>query len=194
MGYTNNSLVDEWLVPSKLELIKCWARDFPLTDVAKKMGTTIQTLRHWKKTYPEIAEAISESKEELDYKIENALVKRALGYTTTDVKTIISPPDKDGNRKIRVEKTEKEVPPDTTAIMAWLNNRKPDQWKRNRDNVYQTNDNDSKITVNIIRHGKDEDKDEDWDASVENVASKTSSKNPSENKDLDYWPDDWEDE
>lgn len=187
MGNRNASLVDEWInSPMKLELLKCWARDFPFVDVAEKMGVSVQTLRHWKKTYPEIEEAVNESKEILDYKIENALVKRALGYTTTDVKTIISPPDKDGNRSIRVEKTEKEIPPDTTAIMAWLNNRKPDQWKRNRDNVMQTNDNDSKITVNIIRHGKDDD--EDWNTSVE-TKQKVSTK-----KDIDYWPDDWEDE
>ena len=190
MGNKNSSLVDEWINnPMKLELLKCWARDLPFIDVAEKMGVSVQTLRHWKKTYPEIAEAVNESKEMLDYRIENALVKRALGYTTTDVKTIISPPDKDGNRKIRIEKTEKEIPPDTTAIMAWLNNRKPDDWKRNRDNIYQTKDEDSKITVNIIRHTKEDD--EEWDVSAEKeVKEKASTKKD----DLDYWPDDWEDE
>lgn len=193
MGHINSSLVDKWLTPQKLELIKCWARDLSFTDIAKKMGITIQTLKAWRDRYPEIEEAISESREELDYKIENALIKRALGYTTTDVKTIISPPDKDGNRKIRVEKTEKEIPPDTVAIMAWLNNRKPDQWKRNRDNVYQANDNDSKITVNIIRHSKDKDEDEDWDVSATKATSKASVKKAASD-DLDYWPDDWEDD
>lgn len=196
MGNQNSSLVDEWRTPTKLELLKCWARDFPFVDIAKKMGVSVQTLRHWKKTYPEIKEAIEENREILDYKIENALVKRALGYTTTDVRTIISPPDKDGNRKIRVEKTEKEIPPDTTAIMAWLNNRKPDDWKRNRDNVYQTNDNDSKITVNIIRHTKDNEEDEDWNVSAEKEIKKkvSTKKDVHEEQDLDYWPDDWEDE
>lgn len=193
MGNQNASLVDEWInSPMKLELLKCWARDFPFIDVAKKMGVSVQTLRHWKKTYPEIAEAIEESREILDYRIENALVKRALGYTVTDVKTIISPPDKNGNRAIRVEKTEKEIPPDTTAIMAWLNNRKPDNWKRNRDNIYQNKDDDSKITVNIIRHGKDDDKD-DWNVSATKEKASTKKTVPNED-DLDYWPDDWEDE
>lgn len=197
MGNINASLVDKWLRPEKLELLKSWARDFPFVDIADKMGITIQTLRRWKRKYPEIAEAISESREELDYRIENALVKRALGYTVTEVKTIISPPNKNGVSKIKVEKTEKEIPPDTTAIMAWLNNRKPDQWKRNRDNVYQTKDEDSKITVNIIRHGKDDDKeDESWDATAtKETKSKSSIKKASaKSEDLDYWPDDWEDE
>ena len=118
-----------------------------------------------------------------------------MGYSTTDVKTIIGPPDKNGNRQIRVEKTEKEVPPDVTAIMAWLNNRKPENWKRNRDNIYQTKDSDSNITVNIIRRGKDDDdKDDDWDVSAKTSSSKISAKKAVDESDLDYWPDDWEDE
>lgn len=195
MGNTNSSLVDKWRTPQKLELIKCWARDFTLSDIAAKMGVTIQTLKAWRDRYPEIEEAISEGKEEVDYKVENALLKVALGYTTTDVKTIISPPDKSGNRAIRVEKTEKEIPPNPTAIMCWLNNRKPDQWKRNRDNIYQTKDDDNKITVNIIRHTKDKDEDEEWDVSATKTAKKASTKKAApQTDDLDYWPDDWEEE
>lgn len=190
MGYVVESPVDEWLFSSeKLEMLKCWARDFPLVDVASKMGITVQTLRKWKKKYPEIAEAINETKEVLDYKIENALVKKALGYKTTDIRTLISPPDKDGNRKIRVEKIEREIPPDTTAIMAWLNNRKPDQWKRNRDNILQTKDEDKNITVNIINHG-----DNNWDASAKEKTVKTDSEDSNKNNDIDYWPDDWDEE
>ena len=194
MGNHNSSIVDEWRTPTRLELLKCWARDFSFTDIAAKIGVSIQTLKAWRDKYPEIEEAIREGKEIVDYRVENALLKVALGYTTTDVKTIISPPDKNGNRSIRVEKTEKEVPPNPTAIMCWLNNRKPDQWKRNRDNVYQTKDEDSKITVNIIRHGKD-DEDEKWDATATKTSTKaTTKKGNTEEQDPDYWPDDWEDD
>lgn len=194
MGNHNSSIVDEWRTPTRLELLKCWARDFSFTDIAAKIGVSIQTLKAWRDKYPEIEEAIREGKEIVDYRVENALLKVALGYTTTDVKTIISPPDKNGNRSIRVEKTEKEIPPNPTAIMCWLNNRKPDQWKRNRDNVYQTKDEDSKITVNIIRHGKD-DEDEKWDATATKTSTKaTAKKGKLEEQDPDYWPDDWEDD
>ena len=194
MGNHNSSIVDEWRTPTRLELLKCWARDFSFTDIAAKIGVSIQTLKAWRDKYPEIEEAIREGKEIVDYRVENALLKVALGYTTTDVKTIISPPDKNGNRSIRVEKTEKEIPPNPTAIMCWLNNRKPDQWKRNRDNVYQTKDEDSKITVNIIRHGKD-DEDEKWDATATKTSTKaTTKKGNTEEQDPDYWPDDWEDD
>ena len=175
MGNHNASLVDKWRTESKLMLLKCWARDFTLSDIANKMGITIQTLKKWRDKYPDIEEAIQEGKEEVDYKVENALLKVALGYTTTDVKTIISPPDKNGNRAIKVEKTEKEIPPNPTAIMCWLNNRKPEQWKRNRDNVLSTDDKDNKITVNIIQHGKN-DKDEEWTASTSKSSKSTKAK------------------
>jgi len=198
MGNQNSSLVDKWRTPAKLKLLTAWARDdYSLGDIADKIGITIQCLRKWRDKYPEIDEAISTGKEETDYRVENALLKVALGYTSTETKTIIGPPDKNGNRAIKVEKTEKKIPPNPTAIMCWLNNRKSDQWKRNRDNIYQTKDEDSKITVNIIRHGKDDFKDEDekWDVSAAKTTnSKVSSKKAPADEDLDYWPDDWEED
>lgn len=195
MGRINNSKVDEWLKEEKLELLSCWARDFTLSDIAKKIGVSEKTLITWRKTYPEIEQAIKDGKEIVDYRVENALLKVALGYTTTDVKTIISPPDKNGNRTIRVEKTEREVSPNPTAIMCWLNNRKPEQWKRNRDMLY-TKDKDNNIVVNIIRKGaNDSEEDEDWAASVSTDVKKGKAKKAKpEPDDLNYWPDDWEDE
>lgn len=195
MGHINNSKVDEWLKEEKLELLSCWARDFTLSDIAKRIGVSEKTLITWRKTYPEIEQAIKDGKEIVDYRVENALLKVALGYTTTDVKTIISPPDKNGNRAIRVEKTEREVPPNPTAIMCWLNNRKPEQWKRNRDMMH-TEDKDNNIVVNIIRKGaNDSDEDEDWTASTSaGVKKRKAKKAKLEPDDLDYWPDDWEDE
>jgi len=191
MGRINNSKVDEWLKEEKLELLSCWARDFTLSDIAKKIGVSEKTLISWRKTYPEIEQAIKDGKEIVDYRVENALLKVALGYTTTDVKTIISPPDKNGNRTIRVEKIEREVSPNPTAIMCWLNNRKPEQWKRNRDMLY-TKDKDNNIVVNIIRKGakgaNDSEEDEDWTASASTDVKKSKAKKAKPE------PDDWEDE
>ena len=173
MGAKNSSTVDKWLTEDGLLLLQCWARDFSLGDIANKIGISSKTLIDWRKKYPEIDKAISEGKEVVDYKVENALLKVALGYTTTETKTIISPPDKNGNRRIRVEKTEKEIAPNPTAIMCWLNNRKPEQWKRNRD-ILQTKDEDNKITVNIIRHGNNDD--EEWDVNTNKSIKKRKAK------------------
>ena len=203
MGRFNSSKVDEWLKTEKLELLNCWARDYTLSDICKKIGVSPTTFLNWRAKYPEIDEAVKSGKEIVDYRVENALLKVALGYTTTETKTIISPPDRDGNRKIRVEKTEKEIPPNPTAIMCWLNNRKPENWKRNRD-MFRTEDKDNNIVVNIIRKAADTDESgESWAAFVDKDKKKEATKKSQraefegknkEEEDLDYWPEDWSDE
>lgn len=178
------SKVDKWRTPDGLLLIESWTRDGCTNAmVAKKIGCMESTLWEWRGKFPEIEEAMSRGRELVDYKVENALLKSALGYTVEEVKTIISgSPDKNGNRPVRIEKTVKEIAPNTTAIAIWLNNRKPEQWKRNRDNVLELNDNESKITVNIIKHGENKtaaDSDDDgWEQEVSdtgktNVKGKT---------------------
>lgn len=172
MGAENKSKVDEWLTEDSLMLIECWARDnFSQNDIAEKIGIPPKTLSGWKYTYPQLKEAMQKGKEIVDYRVENALLKRALGYKTTEVKTIMSGlPDANGNRQVRIEKTEKEIPPDSTSCLAWLNNRKPEEWKRNRDNIPELNDDKRNITINIVTKDKnktiddwEEESDKDWD-------------------------------
>ena len=85
-----------------------------LTDelLAGKMGISRSTLNEWKLKFPDISDTIKRGKEIADIKVENALFKKATGYIYTD---------KNGD--------EKYVPADTTAIIFWLKNRRPDKWR-----------------------------------------------------------------
>lgn len=76
----------EWLEPDGLLKLEAWARD-GLTDedLAKKLGIVSSTLYEWKKKYSEISEALKRGKEVTDIEVENALLKRALGYTYTEI-------------------------------------------------------------------------------------------------------------
>lgn len=76
----------EWLTPEGLLKIEGWARD-GLTDeqIAQNIGVTATTLYEWKKRFPEISEALKRGKEVIDRQVENALLKRALGYAYTEV-------------------------------------------------------------------------------------------------------------
>ena len=116
----------KWLEPESLILLEGWARD-GLTDeqIAKKMGVNIATLYDWKKKYPEISESLKKGKEVIDTIVENALLKRALGYRYDEV-TI--------ENGIETKRVTKEVQPDTTAQIFWLKNRRPDKW-RDKQNV-----------------------------------------------------------
>ena len=115
----------EWLEPEGLLKIEGWARD-GLTDekISEKMQINVATLYRWKNDYCEICEALKRGKEVVDRQVENALLKRALGYEYEEVKEKFE-------NGICVERTitKKEVVADTTAQIFWLKNRKPDEWR-----------------------------------------------------------------
>lgn len=127
----------EWITDDGLLKIEGWARD-GLTDkqIAHNVGVTEQTLNVWKKKYPSLSESLKRGKEVIDIQVENALLKRALGYEYEEVKQIIEQ-DSSGKDKKKIEKTKKLIVPDVTAQIFWLKNRKPEQW-RDRQNIDHT--------------------------------------------------------
>lgn len=127
----------KWLEPEGLLKLEGWARD-GLTDeqIAGNMGIVASTLYEWKKQYSEISEALKKGKEVVDRQVENALLNKALGFTKTirkafKCKDVIYDNGKRVSEKERIEYADEEVyiPPDTTAQIFWLKNRKPDQWR-----------------------------------------------------------------
>jgi len=132
--------IDEWLKEDKLILLEGWARDgLTQQQIAKNMGIGLTTLKEWKKKEPTISTTLKKGKEVVDFEVENALLKKALGYTITLHKQKVT---KDGD----VVDTEEEmhVPPDTTAQIFWLKNRKANKW---RDKVV---DDEIKVASNGI--------------------------------------------
>ena len=118
----------EWLTDEGLLKIEGWARD-GLTEeqIAHNMGIRRQTLNTWKNKYHSINDTLKRGKEVVDRQVENALLKRALGYRYEEItKEMVL----DGSGELAVTKVvEKEVAPDTTAQIFWLKNRKPAEWR-----------------------------------------------------------------
>ncbi len=75
-----------WLESDGLLLLEGWARD-GLTDdqIAQNCGCGVRTLYEWKEKYPQISQALKKGKEVVDIQVENALLKRALGYEYDEV-------------------------------------------------------------------------------------------------------------
>lgn len=118
------------LTPENLIRIKGWAMD-GLSDeqIAKNMGIAKSTLNDWKTKFPDLSEALKKSKEVADREVENALIKRAIGFKYDEI-TYETNYDEDGEPITReVKRVTKMVVPDTGAAAFWLKNRKPDVWK-----------------------------------------------------------------
>lgn len=122
---------EEWLEPEGLLKIEAWARD-GLTDeqIAHNMGITRKTLCEWKAKYSDICDTLKRGKDVVDIQVENALLKRALGYKYKEVtrENRFNPETEEYEMVITKEVT-KEVVPDTTAQIFWLKNRKPEEWR-----------------------------------------------------------------
>jgi transcriptional regulator with XRE-family HTH domain len=125
----------DWITEEGLLKIEGWARD-GLTDeqIAKNMGITRSTLSEWKKKYPDISDTLKRGKEVIDRQVENALLKRALGYKYEEVthESIWDP--KEQKNVLQPSKVViKEVVPDVTAQIFWLKNRKPLEWRDKKE-------------------------------------------------------------
>ena len=229
----NQCQATDWLEEDNLMLLECWMRDgYTFEDVANRIGITITTLKAWRKMYPEIDKALKAGREIIDYKVENALLKSALGYKTKEVKVTTTIRHGKVVETIK-EVTDKEQAPNVHAAQCWLYNRLPKKWKNmnSRANILDDMDEDTSIQVTVTRATKpntsahnpesvDDTVDEEWqdevNSSIEIRKSteeerkaaeekkKQAKKESSNNKatkveseaqdDLDYWPDDWEDE
>ena len=228
----NQCLATDWLEEDNLMLLECWTRDgYTFEDVANRIGISYSTLRKWRKKYPDIDKALKTGREIIDYKVENALLKSALGHKTKEVKVTTTYRHGKVIETIK-EVTDKEQAPNVSAAQCWLYNRLPKKWKNmnSRANILDDMDEDTSIQVVVTRASKgnltqtqienSNSIDEEWQSEVNQSIEirksteeekakaekvKAENRKQSESKvstkvenepedDLDYWPDDWEDE
>jgi len=113
-------------------------------EIADFFGVDARTLYRWKGEYPEFCQSLKVSKEIADDRIERSLFARANGYEhdEVDIRVVAGVVVQTPIRKF--------YPPDTTACIFWLKNRRPDLW---RDKVEQevTGKDGGPIQVSSIR-------------------------------------------
>lgn len=133
VGVIAKGKYEYWLTEEGLLKLEDWARK-GLTDeqISYNMGITAKTLYEWKKKYSNICESLKKGKEVVDIQVENALLKRALGYSYVETK--IKKEYGEITEEINVTK---EIPPDPTSAIFWLKNRRPEQWREKREVIVE---------------------------------------------------------
>lgn len=107
-------------------------RGFIDREIADTLGIEITTFHRWKAAHPELLKALKTGKELPDQRVERSLFNRAVGYTFESEELFV---DRFGDEHRMA--TVKHVPPDTTAQIFWLKNRRPDEW-RDRQEISHT--------------------------------------------------------
>lgn len=153
-------------IKDKLPLVEGWARNGLTNEqIAHNLGIHVDSLYEYQKKYSEFSDALKRGKEVVDLEVENALLKRALGYDYEEVtkEPLYNPVtgdairNEDGTPKIVVTRVvKKQVQPDTTAQIFWLKNRKPKDW-RDKQEFEHTGEGGGplKVIFNIPRPPKD---------------------------------------
>jgi hypothetical protein len=102
-------------------------------EIADFFEVSESTMNLWKIEYPEFSESIKEGKAKADYTIAESLFNRAKGsvvkkqqaFKVRKYNEAIDRLEDD----VEVVDLEEQLPPDTTAIIFWLKNRKSREWR-----------------------------------------------------------------
>lgn len=115
-----------WLSEDGLALIGQYRREgCSMEDISNIIGIGSTTFYRWYKGNKELADVLGMASNIVNGKVENALLKRALGYDDIDeVEELI-----EGELRV-TRRVTRHVPPDVRACLEWLYSRRPDRWHR----------------------------------------------------------------
>ena len=119
------------------------------SQIIKHLGITQNKFNSLKKANDELKKDINYSKLLTDYAVEDALLKKALGSISKEVKETEK---ESGTEMVTVTK---EVPADTSALQFWLKNRCPDRWNEKNVSGKSTEEMLDNIMERITKNAKE---------------------------------------
>ena len=112
-----------WNAPEGLALLAAWTREGCSTaEIARRCGVRETTLLNWAQRSAGVDAALYRTAEMANAQVEEALLRRALGYAYTE--TV----EEENGENVKRRKTHKYEPPNITAIKLWLSCRLPERW------------------------------------------------------------------
>jgi hypothetical protein len=106
------------------ELCELGATDM---ELAEFFSVDVRTVYNWKHTHPAFFQALKVGKDALDDRVERSLYQRAVGYSYNSEKVFHN------KGEIVRAATIEHVPPDASAALLWLKNRRGDTWRDKTD-------------------------------------------------------------
>jgi hypothetical protein len=94
-------------------------------NLADHFGVSIRTISNWQAQNADFLQALKEGKKKADERVERSLYLRATGYSYDAVKIFMPA----GATEPVYAEYREHVPPDTTAMIFWLKNRCPQEWR-----------------------------------------------------------------
>jgi transcriptional regulator with XRE-family HTH domain len=126
----------------RLEEIGHWCREgLTEEEMCKRLGVSVSSFNEYKNQFSELLEVLKVNREIADYRVEDSLYMRALGYEyeeeTFEEFEIDKPYLNGAGEWVKTElrltkKVKKKQAPDVTAQIFWLKNRKPEMWRDNK--------------------------------------------------------------
>jgi hypothetical protein len=101
-------------------------------DMADFFEVSESTLNLWKLEFPDFSESLRAGKIKADADVAQKLYDRAMGASWTEQQAFKVKVGK-GEEKVEIVTVRRAAPPDTPAIALWLQNRRPDLWRKRAD-------------------------------------------------------------
>lgn len=136
------SKFQEEFIPQAEKLCKLGATDM---EVADFFEVDVRTVYRWKAENEAFCQALKAGKDVADERVERSLYARANGYEhdETDIRVV-------GGAIVQTP-IRKYYPPDTTACIFWLKNRRAGEWRDKVEQEHSGTVQISRVTREVIR-------------------------------------------
>jgi hypothetical protein len=123
------------------KLCKLGATDIEIADF---FNVDVRTIYRWKTENDKFCQVLKSGKDEADERVERSLFSRATGYEHDEVDIRVV------EGQIVQTPIRKYYPPDTTAGIFWLKNRRRDQWRDKQEHEHSGD-----VKIEIVRFGQE---------------------------------------
>lgn len=93
-------------------------------ELAEAFDVDVRTILRWRAEKPEFCRALKTGKAVSDDRVERSLFQRAVGYEIESEKVFCN-----ASGEVTRAKIVEHTPPDVTACIFWLKNRRKEEWR-----------------------------------------------------------------